>query len=265
MRKPIAKRYLMGYTLAMKALVVGNWKMNPPTFREAKLLFEATKKAADGAKGVSVVVAPPSIYIRELSKGYRGKIAFAVQNANAGMEGAHTGEISFAMAKDAHVEYGIVGHAERRAMGETNEDTKLKVKTALAVGITPILCVGETSRTQSGAHFQFVREQLRLGLSEVTAPSLKRVVIAYEPVWAIGASTAMSPRDMHEMSIFIRKSVVESHGEAAHALKILYGGSIDSTNAPTMLKEGDVHGLLVGRASADASHVRALLQAIGEA
>ena len=255
----------MGYTLPMKALVVGNWKMNPATFREAKLLFEATKKAADTAKGVSIVVAPPSIYMRELSKGYRGRIAFAVQNANAETTGAHTGEISFAMAKDAHATYGIIGHAERRSAGETNEDTKLKVKTALAEGLTPILCVGETARGTSGAHFAFVRDQLRIGLSDVSTPSLKKVIIAYEPVWAIGAASAMSPRDMHEMSIFIRKCIFEVHGESAHSVRVLYGGSIDATNAPAMLAEGDVHGLLVGRASADASHVRDLLQAIGDA
>lgn len=246
----------------MKALIVGNWKMNPPTFREAKLLFEATKKAADGAKGVSVVVAPPSIYMRELSKGYRGKIAFAVQHANAETSGAHTGEVSFAMAKDAKATYGIIGHAERRAMGETNDDTKLKVKTAFAEGLTPILCVGETSRTTSGTHFAFVRDQLRVGLSDISTGNLKKIIIAYEPVWAIGASSAMGPRDMHEMAIFIRKCVFELHGEAAHMIRVLYGGSIDATNAPAMLSEGDVHGLLVGRASADAAHIRDLLQAI---
>lgn len=253
------------YTLPMKALIVGNWKMNPATYKDAKLLFDATKKAAESAKGATVVVAPPSLYLRELSKGYRGKIAFAVQNASAETTGAHTGEISFAMAKDARVEFGIIGHAERRAAGETNEDTKLKVKMALSEGLTPILCVGEHSRGTSGTHFAFVRDQLRTGLMDVEPANLKKVIIAYEPVWAIGAASAMSPRDMHEMSIFIRKCIFELHGEAAHAVRILYGGSIDATNAPAMLTEGDVSGLLVGRASTDTTHIKELLQAIGNA
>lgn len=249
----------------MKSLVVGNWKMNPATFPVAKKLFEATKKALDKAPHVSLVVAPPALFFRELRAGYKGKrIAFAAQNARAEAGGAFTGEVSLAQYKDAGAGYGIVGHAERRAMGETNEDTRKKVAAALIQKIIPILCVGETVRTANGEYFSVVKEQLRTGLADVIPSKLPSVIIAYEPVWTIGADRAMSPRDMHEMAIFIRKTIVELKGEPGMNIKILYGGSIDETSAGQMLREGDVHGLLVGRASEEGSRLTALLQAIEE-
>jgi triosephosphate isomerase len=247
----------------MKYLVVANWKMNPETMREASKLFEATKKAADSAKDVSVVVAPPSIFLRGLSSAYKGKrISFAAQNAHFEKGGAHTGEISLLQIKDAKASAVIVGHAERRAMGETNEETRAKINAALSLKTIPFLCVGEAKRSGSGEHFAFVKEQLRTALQDVAPANLGKVVIAYEPVWAIGAATAMSPRDMHEMAIFIRKTIVEMHGEKGMNTKILYGGSVDETNARDMLQDGDVEGLLVGRASADAQKFTQLIRSI---
>jgi triosephosphate isomerase (TIM) len=243
----------------MKVMLVCNWKMNPETYREAKTLFDATKKAADRTKNIQVIVAPPAIFLRELSKGYRGGIAFGIQNGFAEPTGAHTGEISYAQAKDAHASYAIIGHAERRAMGETNEIVRSKVAAALKSDLSAILCVGEQSRTGTGEYFPFIREQLRVGLQEIQAPMLKKIIIAYEPVWAIGAAKPMTPRDMHEMSIFIRKTIVEFYGDAGMDIKILYGGSIDETTAKAMLTDGDVRGLLVGRASAETKHITNLL------
>jgi triosephosphate isomerase len=247
----------------MKSLVVGNWKMNPGTMREARKLFEATKKAAEKTKSVAVVVAPPAIFLRELRSSYKGKrVAFAAQHANSEAGGAFTGETSLAQFKDAGAAYAIVGHAERRGMGETNDDTRKKVAAALALKIIPILCVGETSRNSDGEYFTVVKEQLRAGLADVVAAKLSGVIVTYEPLWTIGRDLAMSPRDMHEMAIFVRKSIVELKGAAGMNIKILYGGSIDETNAGAMLREGDVVGLLVGRASEDAAKFGSLLQAI---
>jgi triosephosphate isomerase len=250
----------------MKSLVVGNWKMNPATWREAKKLFEATRKAADTASHVSVVVAPPAIFFRELKAGYKGKkIAFAAQTGLAEATGAHTGEISLAQYKDAGASYAILGHAERRGMGETDEEIGKKVAAALALKLVPILCVGENKRSADGAHFEVVRTQLRAGLMSVEPSQLARIVITYEPLWTIGAERAMNPRDMHEMAIFIRKTIVDLKGPQGMNIKILYGGSIDETNAADMLKNGDVHGFLVGRASEDATKLAALLQALEQA
>jgi triosephosphate isomerase len=244
----------------MKALVIANWKMNPATFREAKKIFEMTKKAALKARGVSVVVLPPTIFLRELSAlGARSKVPLGVQHAHFEAGGSHTGEVSLPQARDAKAAHVLIGHAERRAAGETNDDTRRKVAATLAAGMTPILCVGEEQRTANGDYYELIREQLKIGLKDVVPAKLSKLVIAYEPVWAIGKDTAMLPRDMHEMSIFLRKSVVETHGEEGHNLKILYGGSVDDTNATDMLKEADVKGLLVGRASLDATKFPRLL------
>ena len=158
----------------------------------------------------------------------------------------------------------IIGHAERRAQGETDVDTRAQVASALAAGMTPILCVGEKSRGDSGEHFEVVRAQLQTGLADAGS-KIKKIIVAYEPVWSIGAETAMSPRDMHEMAIFIRKIIIDAHGEVGHAVKIIYGGSVDESNAIIMLKEGDVHGLLIGRASQDSKVFWSLLHAIENA
>ncbi len=250
----------------MKFLLVGNWKMNPSTWRDAKKLFEATKRVVDRTKNASVVIAPPALYARELRSAYKGKrIAFALQNVHFESKGAYTGEISCAQAKDAGIAYVLIGHAERRGMGETNDDTRKKVAAALAADITPILCVGETARNSDGVYFTTVKDQLRAGLADVTPTKLSRVIITYEPLWTIGASRAMSPRDMHEMAIFIRKTIVGLLGEGGMNTKILYGGSVDETSAAAMLREGDVHGLLVGRASEDAERFEALMSSLSNA
>lgn len=250
----------------MKSLVVANWKMNPATAREAKKLFEATKKAAEGVRKSVIVVAPPAIFLRDLSRSYHGKqISFAVQNAHPEAGGAYTGEISLAQAKDARASYVLVGHAERREMGETDEAIRTKVAGALAIKMTPILCVGEKERGKGGGHFETVREQLRAGLGAVAPSNMNRVVITYEPLWAIGASNIMRPHDMHEMAIFIRKTVVDLCGKPGHSVKILYGGSIDDTNVTAMLRGGDVRGFLIGRACLNAVEFATLLQAIENA
>ena len=249
----------------MKSLIVANWKMNPRTMREAKKLLEETKHITSLLKGVTVVVCPPVVFLRELAAGNRGRVSFGAQNVHFESQGSYTGEISIPQIKDAKATHIIIGHAERRAMGETNDDVRKKVDTALDAGLTPIVCVGENSRDQSAGHFNFVREQLRAGISEDAGKKLSKIIIAYEPIWAIGATKAMEPRQMHEMSIFIRKTLVERFGEAGHSIKILYGGSVDGENAADMMRNGDVVGLLVGRASVDIQALTELLRACAEA
>lgn len=247
----------------MKRLIIGNWKMNPPTFKEAKKLFAASRLAAEKARSVTLVVAPPTLFMRELRAAYRGRaIQFAAQNANDEIGGAHTGEISMRQLVDAGAKFVIIGHAERRALGENNETIAKKTAAAIALKITPILCVGEHERTQGGEYFAQVREQLRIALSGVEAKDAGKVVVTYEPLWAIGKQEAMQPRQMHEMSIFIRKCIVDLKGAPGMQVKILYGGSLDASSAPAMLKGGDVQGLLVGRASENPVQIAALLEAI---
>jgi triosephosphate isomerase len=248
----------------MRAILVCNWKTNPATFAEARKLFDATSKAANEQRTISVVVAPPALYLRDLARGYRGKISFASQGARAEDSGAFTSELSLAQCKDSRASYAIVGHAERRAKGETNEETSAQIQRALALGLSPILCVGERARTADGQHYAFVKEQLRSAVAGLKPTQIKKCVIAYEPVWAIGAAKPMTPRDMHEMSIFIRKVLVDMLGTVAMDIRILYGGAIDVTSAPSMMKEGDVHGLLIGRASAETHSISQLIHTIGD-
>jgi triosephosphate isomerase (TIM) len=247
----------------MNSIVVANWKMNPPTFAEAKKLLETTRRAGEEARGVSVIVAPPSLFLRDLRASYKGRsLSFAAQNAHAEKSGSYTGEISMAQVKDARATHVIIGHAERRAMGETNDDVHKKIVSALDAGMIPILCVGETTRGSDGDFYPYVRQQLTSALCDVPSAKVSRIIIAYEPVWAIGADKPMRPRDMQEMAIFIRKTIVEIHGQSSMKIKILYGGSVDETNAGEMILGSDVHGLLVGRASTDHRRLPALLDAL---
>jgi len=250
-------------SMSSKIIVVANWKMNPPTFREAKRIFDATKKAVDKAPNVFVIVTPPSIFLRDLAKSYKGKrIAFAPQNVHWLPGGARTGEISISQAADASASYILIGHSERREMGETNEDTGKKVAATLEKKLIPILCVGERERTKNGEHFGIVKEQLRAALAEILPSRISRMIIAYEPVWAIGGEITMSPREMHEMAIFIRKSIVETHGRSGQSVKILYGASVGEKNAQAMLSEAPVSGFVVGHVSIDPSRFTAMLKSI---
>ena len=252
-------------SMKIKTVVVANWKMNPKTLGEAKKLYRATKKTAGKTRGLVVVVTPPVVFLHVLAKGKRGKnIVFAVQNAHSEIGGAYTGEVSFAQAKDAGATYAIIGHAERRATGETNDDVRKKVATALETSVTPIICIGENQRSESGEHFGVVKEQIHAAYTNVPQKKVGATIVAYEPVWAVGGDAAMKPHDMQEMAIFIRKCVAEIYAPTNLSVfpTILYGGAIDAGNAAAMLKDGDVDGFLVGRASADIKKVTALFDAL---
>lgn len=248
----------------MKSLIVANWKMNPGTGKEAKRLFEETKRMSVLLK-VPVIVAPPSIFLRDIGAMRRGKVGLAAQNVHFDQTGSYTGEVSAFQAKDAKAQYALVGHAERRAIGESDADVQKKVSALLALEMVPIICVGEHVRDEDGSHFMTVREQLLTALRDVPPQKITKVIIAYEPVWAIGAAEAMRPHDMHEMSIYIRKALVEKYGEAGHKPMILYGGAVDGTNVAPMLEHGGVQGFLVGRASVDAKRLAELMRAVNEA
>jgi len=237
--------------------------MNPLSIADARRLFLAAKNATERLKKFQIVIAPPSLFLRDLVKGYRGKkMRFAVQNIHHERKGSFTGEISAPMARDMGASYAIVGHAERRALGEKNSEVGQKVKLVIAEGMKAVLCVGENERDHFGEYLSFVNEQLRGGLEHVTKKHLKNLIIAYEPVWAIGASESMKPRQMHEMAIFIRKFLNEKYGSVAMNVPILYGGSVDAENAAEMIVEGDVQGLLVGRASISTQKFTELLRSM---
>lgn len=235
----------------MMPLIVGNWKMHPDTLVEAKGVVAKIKAASKGVSKAKIVLCPPSLYVSEVQKILgRSRISSGVQNVFAEDAGSHTGEVSAPQAASCGATYAIVGHSERRKMGETDEDVTKKALSAIRSGLTAIVCVGEAERDTHGKYLAFLKEQLAQSLATISVAELKKLVIAYEPVWEIGAASAMSPGQIHETSIYIRKVLSDLYDPALVAkMPVLYGGSVNVQNAEAILKEGEVGGLLVGRES----------------
>lgn len=235
-----------------KKLIVANWKMNPESLKEAKGIFDSLKKKNLQIKKTIPVICPPYLYESDLSMGYRGnKFKFGFQDIHFKSDDQSTGEISTEMAQNSKVEYVIIGHSERRQNGETNKTVSLKMKKVIDANLTAILCIGEEERDNQGNYLRFIEEQLVESLSTITNKKVSKLVIAYEPIWAIGkGKTSMDPSDLHRINIFIKKILVSIYSKKiAMNIPILYGGSVDADNAKEIIKEGHVDGLLVGRSS----------------
>ena len=237
--------------MAKKKYIIGNWKMNPESPESAKTIFSGIKKAAFKAPKVNTVICPPHVYISLLVGMLRDKsISIGAQDLFHLTQGSFTGEVSAEMLSNSGVEYVIIGHSERRNLGETSEIIHKKVLLALENGLDVVLCVGEKTRDLHGDYLEIVKGQLKEALVGVQAKALSRVIVAYEPVWAIGAKEAMQVVQIHEMAIYVKKVLREIYDEATvRAVKVLYGGSVTSTNTGSILAEGGVDGLLIGRQS----------------
>ena len=235
-----------------KKIVIGNWKMNPVSFKEAEKLFVGSSKLIAGIKKTEIVACPPVLYLNKLKKHSR-KLALGAQNVFYEESGAFTGEVSAEMIYGLGARYVILGHSERRAMGESNEDINKKIKSALSVGLTPILCVGEKVRDENHEYLNIIKEQLELDLKNVLRESLSKIIIAYEPVWAIGKNAVReaTSAEFLEMKIFIKKVLSGTFGVKAKVPRIIYGGSVNSKNSTSFLQEGEADGFLVGRDSLD--------------
>lgn len=237
-----------------KKIIAGNWKMNPATAREAEKIFSGIKKIKINNK-VETVVCPPAIYLPLLKKITTGiKINLGVQDCSVAEGGAYTGQISASMIKSLGAKDVIIGHSERRALGESDEVLNQKVKIALKNGLRVIFCVGEQTRDERGDYLSAIKQQLETGLDKIGKNLSGKLVIAYEPVWAIGANATGvdSPDSFLQSSLFIKKVMSGLIGaKEAKALPILYGGSANAKNAEGFLTVGQADGLLVGRASLD--------------
>lgn len=217
----------------MKKLIVANWKMNPGTYAEAEVLVSAVKAAV--SPDVEVVLCPPFPWLTDFSHKEKG-IALGAQNMFWENAGAFTGEVSPVMLKSSGVQYVIVGHSERRKyFGETNEMVNKKLKAALAAGLTPILCIGDNEGENKE---EVLKAQITEGLANIK--DLSAIVIAYEPVWAIGTGNNCSPEETKSSIELIKKLV---------NVRVLYGGSVKADNSASYLKEAGADGLLVGGAS----------------
>ena len=230
-------------------MVAGNWKMHN-TVKEAVTLALAVKQGSEGVKGGTVVIAPVFTALASVSEAVKGShVKLAAQNVFYEEKGAYTGEVAPAMLLDVGCEYVIIGHSERRKyFHETDESVNSKVKKALVTGLKPIVCVGETEEEREKGVTEFVvGSQIRKGLYGVE--SLKNIVIAYEPVWAIGTGKNATPREAQEVHAFIRSLLKKTYGEEAAAVLVLYGGSVTKDNIGDLISMDDIDGALVGGAS----------------
>lgn len=233
--------------------VIGNWKMNPSTSRDAEKIFVGLQKKYPRPK-TTVIIAPSFLHLGVVKKLLKKPYLLAAQTVHAGDVGPHTGSVSAAMLKEYGAVATIVGHSERRAEGESDAVVNTQVRALLAQGMMPVICVGERARDHHGKYYSFVEAQVREALLGVSRKDIARVVVAYEPVWAIssgdGKGQTATPNDAHEMKLFIQKILVELYSRTiALRVPILYGGSVNETTAPTLMKDGDIDGFLVGGAS----------------
>jgi triosephosphate isomerase len=242
-------------SLPRKKFVAGNFKMNM-TSSEVAPYLEVFRQETEKLNDVDIVLIPPFTAIAKASEilGGTQKIRLGAQNMSPEAKGAYTGEISATMLRDLFVRYVLVGHSERRRLfGETDELVRRKLVTALASELRPILCVGETlEERQAGQEKAVLEGQLRGALEGLTPDQISEVIVAYEPVWAIGTGLTATPEQAQEAHLFIRDYLGKLAGTSlANKARILYGGSVTPANAKELMSQPDIDGALVGGASLD--------------
>ena len=238
-----------------KPFIAGNWKMHK-TIPEAVEMVKALKEESPQLTNAELVVIPPYTMLSEVKKVIEGStVQLGAQNIFWEEKGAFTGEVSPPMLKDAGCQYVTIGHSERRQyFSETNETVNKKIKAALAHELTPIMCIGESlEEREKGNTMDKVETQINSGLEGLGKDEIRRIVIAYEPIWAIGTGVTATPSQAEEVHSFIRKKLTEKYGnEIASYAIILYGGSVKPANTYSILKENNINGALVGGASLEA-------------
>ncbi len=236
-----------------KNIVAGNWKMNTDLVAGLQLAKEVVEKSSQLSDNVSLIIAPPFTHLALVAKELEGsKVALSAQNCADKEAGAYTGEVSVDMLKSVNCQYTILGHSERREYyGETDAKLVEKIKLALAKGIDVIFCVGENlEQREANKHFDVVTEQTMNVLNHFSAEDMKHIVVAYEPVWAIGTGKTASSEQAQEIHECIRKVLAEKFGvEVAEETSILYGGSCKPANAKELFAQKDIDGGLIGGAA----------------
>ena len=246
-----------------RPIIAGNWKMYK-TRQETFAFFRALIPQIQDVKHCDIVVAPPFTSLSTaVAEAEATRIAISAQDVHWESQGAFTGEVSVKMLVDIGCTYTIIGHSERRQFfGETDETVEKKTLAAVAGGLNAIVCVGETlAERDDGQALEVVRRQVRNGLGRLTTPDLSHIIVAYEPVWAIGTGRTATPEIAAEMHAAIRKTFTEIYNEAAgNALRILYGGSVKPDNISALMKKEDIDGALVGGASLDPASFAAIVK-----
>jgi triosephosphate isomerase len=248
--------------ISKRKIIVANWKMNPDSSLKAKTLFNSILPLARKSKS-QIVVCPPFPFLGIVNT-RSNNLSLGAQDISVETEGAFTGEVSAKQLRSLGVSFVILGHSERRAKGETSALISKKILTAIMENLTPIVCIGEKERDSEGHFFNKIKEDLLGTLSLVSKKQISKVVIAYEPLWAIGSESkgAMEPGAIHETILFIKKVLSDKYKKASQGQKILYGGSVDQINAEATLNEGTCDGLLVGRASLSKESLKKILESI---
>ncbi len=236
-----------------KKIVAGNWKMNNEYNEGVSLFSEIVNMVRDERTGNQIaVICSPAIHLHSLAQLSNGVVKIGAQDSHQKESGAYTGEISAKMIKSTGAEYVIIGHSERRQyFAESDALLAEKTITALANDLTPIFCIGETlDERNNGSHFQVIETQLNNGVFGLSAEDFSKVVLAYEPVWAIGTGLTATPEQAQEIHAFIRAKVEAKYGvQVANDTTILYGGSCNAKNAPELFSQKDIDGGLIGGAS----------------
>jgi triosephosphate isomerase (TIM) len=238
----------------IRPLVVGNWKMQK-TIREAIAFVDLLQRRLEVTEDKTVAVAPPFTALYPVAEALKGTgISLAAQNVCDREEGAYTGEVSARMLVDAGCRYVIIGHSERRALfGEGDDLINRKIKASLPYDLTPIVCIGETlSERESGDTFTILERQIKKGLKDIVASDAARIVMAYEPVWAIGTGKTAQPEQAAEVHVFIREMVEKEYGkDVSLNVPVIYGGSVNPANIAALMARPEIDGVLVGGASLD--------------
>ncbi len=249
----------------MNRVIVANWKMNPQSQKEAELLFKESYSLVKNIKNTQIILCPPFPFLFINKKFKSKKIMLGSQNVSNQAEGSYTGEVSPMMLKNMGVSYSIVGHGERRSLGENNKIVNQKILNLLKFKLLPILCVGESYRDPEGKYLSFVEEQIKESLMGVSSSQMKNIMIAYEPIWAIGknAEREATREEFMEIKIFIKKVISDIYNpKIAHSIVILYGGSVNPLNTRAFMQDGGADGLLVGRDSINPKKFGAILSAL---
>jgi triosephosphate isomerase (TIM) len=251
--------------MTRRFLIAGNWKMNPTSQEAALALANDVKVGVGSSADVGVVLCPPALYLHAIDKALANTpLGLGGQNMHWKPDGAYTGEISGAMLNDAGCTHVILGHSERRhGLGETDEQVNLKLHAALGAGLIPIVCIGETREEREADNTEaVVGGQLAGSLKGLSAEQMAGVVLAYEPVWAIGTGLTATPAQAQQVHKFIRTRLADAHGPATAARVVVqYGGSVKPENARELLECPDIDGSLVGGASLKAADFLAIVAA----
>lgn len=244
--------------------IIANWKMHPATMAAATSLWRDICSVLPRHPRATITVAPPFPFIAPLAYTKTSlPIQLGAQDVSAHIKGAHTGEVSAAMLASLGVNTVLVGHSERRAAGEDNERVAAKLRAAVRAGVQPVLCVGEEERNDRGDHFAVVAAQLTSALQVLPKTKQHLLLVAYEPVWAIGTGRAASAEEISEMHLFVRKILSDSLGRSKGGqVPILYGGSVDPRSVNAVLGAHPLDGVLVGGASVQPQKFKAIVQAI---